>query len=111
VREDLGRAVRSVACGTRLAAVGIVAALVDTSLLRRKLPAVRAGRSYCCTPPERPTGPPLPAPAPGHVVPMLGRMLLVLVVAVASVPAVVDGTAWRCRKNGHLRPGFVPGEL
>jgi hypothetical protein len=32
-------------------------------------------------------------------------MLLILVVAVVSVPAVVDG------KNGHLRPGFVPDDL
>jgi hypothetical protein len=38
-------------------------------------------------------------------------MKLILVVAVVSVPAVFGGTACRCWKSGHLRPGFVPDEL
>lgn len=89
-----------------LTAASIIAALVDTSLLRRKPPRSGAGRSYCRTPPpERPAGPPLPA---RHLVTWFLRwvgMLLILVVAVVSVPAVVDG------KNGHLRTGFVPDDL
>ena len=61
-----------------LTAVGIIAALVDTSLLWPKPPTVRVA------------------------------MLLILVMAVVSVAAVIDGTACRCWKNGHPRPGFVP---
>jgi hypothetical protein len=60
-----------------LTAVGIIATPVDTSLLRRMPSAVRRGRFYYCTPPEWPAGLPLSTPAPGHVFPMLGRMLLV----------------------------------
>jgi len=84
-----------------LTAVSIIAALVDTSLLRRKPP--RSGRGPLLLP-ERPACPPLPA---RHLVTWFLRwvgMLLILVVAVVSVPAV-DG------KNGHLRPGFVSDQL
>jgi hypothetical protein len=60
-----------------LTAVGIIATPVDASLLRRMPSAVRRGRFYYCTPPEWPAGLPLSTTAPGHVLPMLGRMLLV----------------------------------
>jgi hypothetical protein len=78
-----------------LTIVGIVAAVVDTVLLRRRPPAVRAQAA------------PLAAHHPGrlqahhypprHWVIWVLRwvgMLLILVVAVVSVPAVVDGVAY-----------------
>jgi len=78
-----------------LTAVGIIASVVDTALLRRKPPAIRAqaiplaarhsrGRSVRHYPPR-------------HLVTWTLRwvgLLLIVVVAVVSVPAVVDGTAY-----------------
>jgi hypothetical protein len=78
-----------------LTIIGIAAAVVDTALVRRRPPAVRAqaaplaahhpGRSHAHHYPPR------------HWVPWAVRwvgMLLILLVAVVSVPAVVDGVAY-----------------
>jgi hypothetical protein len=96
-----------------LTAVGIIAALVDTSLLRRKpSTTVRAPATPVAA--HHPSGRRAHHYPPQHLVTWFlcwVGMLLILVVAVVSVPAVVDGTACRCWKNGHLRPGFGLDEL
>jgi hypothetical protein len=89
-----------------LRAVSVIAALVDTSLLRSKPPTVRARAAPIAA--HHPSGRRAHHYPPRYLVTWFLRwvgMLLILVVAVVSVPAVVDG------KNGHLRPGFVPDEL
>jgi hypothetical protein len=78
-----------------LTAVGIIAALVDTVLLRRRPPAVQAQAApIAARHPSRPHAHHYP---PRHrltwAVAWVG-MLLILVVAVVSAPAVVDGTAY-----------------
>jgi hypothetical protein len=78
-----------------LTIVGIVAAVVDTVLLRRRPPAVRAQAApLAAHHPGRPQAHHYP---PRHWVIWVLRwvgMLVVLVVAVVSVPAVVDGVAY-----------------
>jgi hypothetical protein len=78
-----------------LTAVSIVMAVVDTALLRRRPPAVRAQAvPIAAHHPSRPHAHHYP---PRHLVTWaLGwvGMLLILVVAVVSVPALVDGTAY-----------------
>jgi hypothetical protein len=78
-----------------LTAVSIIAALVDTALLRRRPPAVRAQADpLAARHPSRPHAHHYP---PRHLVTWALRwvgMLVILVVAVVSVPAAVDGTAY-----------------
>lgn len=78
-----------------LAIAGIVAAVADTALLRRRPPAVRAQAApLAAHHPSRPHAHHYP---PRHLVTWALRwagMLVILVVAVVSVPAVVDGTAY-----------------
>jgi hypothetical protein len=78
-----------------LTAVSIIAALADTALLRRKPPAVRARAApLAARHPSRRQAHHYP---PRHLVTWVLRwvgMLVILVVAVVSVPAVVDGTAY-----------------
>jgi hypothetical protein len=79
-----------------LTAVSIVAALAETALLRRRPAAVRAQAAALLAAhhPRRPHAHHYP---PRHLVTWALRwagMLLILVVAVVSVPAVVDGTAY-----------------
>ncbi len=78
-----------------LTAASIIAAVVDTALLRRRPPPVRAQAApIAAHHPSRPQAHHYP---PRHLVTWALRwvgMLLILVVAVVSVPAVVDGTAY-----------------
>jgi hypothetical protein len=78
-----------------LTAAGIIAAVVDTALLRRRPPAVRARAApIAAHHPSRPHAHHYP---PRHLVTWTLRwvgMLLILVVAVVSVPGVVDGVAY-----------------
>jgi len=78
-----------------LTIVGIVAAVADTALLRRRPPAVRAQAvPLAAHHPSRPHAHHYP---PRHQVSWAFRwvgMLLILVVAVVSVPGVVDGVAY-----------------
>jgi hypothetical protein len=78
-----------------LTIVGIIAAVADTVLLRRRPPAVRAQAApIAAHHPSRPHAHHYP---PRHWVPWALRwtgMLLILVVAVVSVPAVFDGAAY-----------------
>jgi hypothetical protein len=78
-----------------LTIVGIVAAVADTMLLRRRSPVVRAQAvPLAAHHPRRPHAHHYP---PRHWVTWALRwtgMLLILVVAVVSVPGVVDGTAY-----------------
>ena len=78
-----------------LTAASIIAAVVDTVLLRRRPPAVRAQAApIAARHPSRPHAHHYP---PRHLVTWALRwvgMLLILVVAVVSVPAVVDGAAY-----------------
>jgi hypothetical protein len=78
-----------------LTIIGIVAAVVDTALLRRRPPAVRAQAApLAAHHPSRPHAHHYP---PRHLVTWVLRwvgMLLILVVAVVTVPAAVDGTAY-----------------
>jgi hypothetical protein len=78
-----------------LTAVGIAAAVIDTVLLRRRPPAVRAQAApLAARHPSRPHAHHYP---PRHWVTWALRwvgMLLLLAVAVVSVPAVVDGVAY-----------------
>jgi hypothetical protein len=78
-----------------LTAVGIIAAVVDSALLRRRPPAVRAQAApIAAHHPSRPHAHHYP---PRHLVTWVLRwvgMLLILVVAVVTVPAAVDGTAY-----------------
>lgn len=78
-----------------LAVVGIVVAVVDTMLLRRKPAAVRAQAvQLAARHPSRPHARHYP---PRHPVSWAFRwigMLLILVVAVVSVPGVVNGVAY-----------------
>jgi hypothetical protein len=78
-----------------LTAVSIIAALADTVLLRRKPPAARARAApLAARHPGRAQAHHYP---PRHLVTWVLRwvgMLVILVVAVVSVPAVVDGTAY-----------------
>jgi len=78
-----------------LTVIGIVAAVVDTALLRRRPPAVRAQAApLAAHHPSRPHAHHYP---PRHRLSWALRwvgMLLILVVAVISVPAVVDGVAY-----------------
>ena len=91
-----------------LTIIGIVAAVADTALLRRRPPAVRAqavplaahhpGRAHARHYPPR------------HRVTWAFRwvgMLLILVVAVVSVPAVVDGVAYLARAGNTATRGPV----
>jgi hypothetical protein len=75
--------------------VGIVAAVADTVLLRRRPPAVRAQAApIAAHHPRRPQAHHYP---PRHWVPWIFGwigMLLILLVAVVSVPAVFDGVAY-----------------
>jgi hypothetical protein len=75
--------------------VGIVAAVVDTALLRRRSPAIRAQAvPLAAHHPSRPRAHHYP---PRHRVSWAFRwvgMLLILVVAVVSVPGAVDGVAY-----------------
>jgi len=75
--------------------VGIVAAVADTALLRRWPPSIRAQAvPLAAAHPSRPHAHHYP---PRHWVAWAVRwtgMLLILIVAVASVPAVVDGVAY-----------------
>ncbi len=78
-----------------LTAASIIAAVADTALLRRRPPAVRAQAAPLAA--HHPSGPHAHHYPPRHVVTWALRwagMLLILVVAVVSVPAVVDGTAY-----------------
>jgi hypothetical protein len=78
-----------------LTAVSIVVALADTVLLRRKPPAVRARAAPLAA--RHPSGRQAHHYPPRHLVTWVLRwvgMLLILIVAVVSVPAVVDGTAY-----------------
>jgi len=78
-----------------LTAVSIIAAVVDTVLLRRRPPAVRAQAAPIAA--HHPRGPHAHHYPPRHLVTWALRwagMLVILVVAVVSVPAVVDGTAY-----------------
>src|ERR1700722_1031325 len=78
-----------------LTIVGIVAAVGDTVLLRRRPPAIRAQAiALAARHPNRPHAHHYP---PRHWVSWALRwtgMLLILVVAVVSVPAVLDGAAY-----------------
>ena len=78
-----------------LTAAGLIAAVVDTALLRRRPSAVRAQAApIAAHHPSRPHAHHYP---PRHLVTWAVRwvgMLLILVVAVVSLPAVVDGTAY-----------------
>ena len=78
-----------------LTMVGIVAAVADTALLRRRPPAVRAQAApIAAHHPSRPHAHHYP---PRHRVAWAFGwvgMLLILVVAVVSVPGVVDGVAY-----------------
>jgi hypothetical protein len=78
-----------------LTIIGIVAAVVATALLRRRPPAVRAQAvPLAAHHPSRPQAHHYP---PRHRVSWAFRwvgMLLILVVAVVSVPGVVDGVAY-----------------
>ena len=78
-----------------LTAASVIAAVVDTALLRRRPPAVRAQAvPIAAHHPSRPHAHHYP---PRHLVTWALRwvgMLLILVVAVVSLPAVVDGTAY-----------------
>jgi hypothetical protein len=78
-----------------LTAASIVAAVVDTVLLRRRPPAVRAQAvPIAAHHPSRPHAHHYP---PRHLVTwslVWVGLILILVVAVVSVPAVVDGTAY-----------------
>jgi hypothetical protein len=78
-----------------LTIVGIIAAVVDTVLLRRRPPAVRAQAAPIAA--HHPSGPHAHHYPPRHWVPWTFcwvGMLLILVVAVVSVPAVFDGAAY-----------------
>ena len=78
-----------------LTAVGIVAAVIDTALLRRRPPKVRAQAAPLAA--HHPIRPHAHHYPPRHLVTWALRwagMLVILVVAVVSVPAVVDGTAY-----------------
>ncbi len=77
-----------------LTIAGIVAAVADTALLRRRPPAVRAQAAPLAAHHPSPHAHHYP---PRHLVTWALRwvgMLVILVVAVVSVPAVVDGTAY-----------------
>jgi hypothetical protein len=78
-----------------LTVAGIVAAVADTVLLRRRPPAVRARAvPLAAHHQSRPHAHHYP---PRHWIPWTlcwTGMLLILVVAVVSVPAVIDGTAY-----------------
>ncbi len=78
-----------------LTVVGIAAAVADTALLRRKPPAVRAQAApLAAHHPSRPHAHHYP---PRHRVTWALRwvgMLLILLVAVVTVPGVVDGVAY-----------------
>jgi hypothetical protein len=78
-----------------LTVLSIFAALVDTVLLRRRSPAVRAQAAPLAARHRRRRD--AHHYPPRHLVTWVVRwigMLLILVVAVVSVPAVVDGTAY-----------------
>jgi hypothetical protein len=78
-----------------LTAISVIAALVDTSLLRRKPPTVRPRAAPIAA--HHPSGRRAHHYPPRHLVTWFLRwvgMLLILVVAVVSVPVVVDGTAY-----------------
>jgi len=78
-----------------LTVLSIIAALVDTVLLRRRPPAVRAQAAPLAARHRRRRD--AHHYPPRHLVTWVVRwigMLLILVVAVVSVPAVVDGTAY-----------------
>ena len=78
-----------------LTIIGIVAAVVDTALLRRRPAAVRAQAVPLAT--HQPSRPHAHHYPPRHRVTWAFRwvgMLLILVVAVVSVPGVVDGVAY-----------------
>jgi hypothetical protein len=78
-----------------LAAASIVAAVADTALLRRRPPAIRAQAAPIAA--RHPGGPHAHHYPPRHLVTWALRwagMLVILVVAVVSVPAVVDATAY-----------------
>jgi len=78
-----------------LTVTGIVAAVVDTALLRRRTPAVRAQAVPLAA--HHPSRPHVHHYPPRHRVSWALRwvgMLLILAVAVISVPAVVDGVAY-----------------
>jgi hypothetical protein len=78
-----------------LTAVSIVAAVVDTVLLRRRPPAVRAQAvPIAAHHPGRPHAHHYPPRHPVTWALVWVGLLLILVVAVVSVPAVVDGTAY-----------------
>jgi hypothetical protein len=78
-----------------LTIVGIAAAVVDTALLRRRPPAVRAQAASIAA--HHPSHPHAHHYPPRHRITWALRwvgMLLILVVAVVSVPAVFDGAAY-----------------
>jgi hypothetical protein len=78
-----------------LTVVGIVAAVADTAFLRRRPPAVRTQAAELAA--QHPSPPHAHHYPPRHRVTWALRwvgMLLILVVAVVSVPAVVDGVAY-----------------
>ena len=78
-----------------LTVVSIIVAVVYSVRLRRTPPAVRAQAAPIAA--RHPHGPHTHQYPPRHLVTWVVRwvgMLLILVVAVVSVPAVVDGTAY-----------------
>jgi hypothetical protein len=78
-----------------LTVVGVVAAVVDTALLRRRPPAVRAQAAPLAA--HHPSHPHAHHYPPRHRITWALRwvgMVLILVVAVVSVPGVVDGAAY-----------------
>jgi hypothetical protein len=78
-----------------MTAVSIIAAVVYSGRLRRRPPAVRAQAAPIAA--QHPGGPHAHHYPPRHLVTWVVRwvgMLVILVVAVVSVPAVVDGTAY-----------------
>jgi hypothetical protein len=78
-----------------LTVVSIIAAVVCSALLRRRPPAVRAQAAPIAA--RHPHGPHTHHYPPRHLLTWAVRwvgMLLILVVAVVSVPALVDGTAY-----------------
>jgi hypothetical protein len=87
--------------------VGIVAAVVDTALLRRRSPAIRAQAvPLAAHHPSRPHAHHYP---PRHAVSWAVRwvgMALIVVVAVVSVPGLVDGVAYLAgaEKTGTFDP-------
>lgn len=85
-----------------LTAVSIVAVVVSSMRLRRTPPAVRAQAAPIAA--HHPGGPHAHHYPPRHLVTWAVRwvgMLVILVVAVVSLPAVVDGTAYLAGAGGR----------